>query len=52
MTVHVNVSLQVKLCGETLGTAVTVVDGLVTAGVPLVLVYTRMGLEQETIRDL
>ena len=52
MTVHVNVSLQVELCGETFGTTVTIVDGLVAAGVPLVLVHTRMGLKQGRYEDL
>ena len=49
---HVNVSLQVELCGETFGATVTIVDGLVTAGVPLVLVHTRMGLQQGRHEDL
>ena len=49
---HVNVSLQVELCGETFGATVTIVDGLVTACVPLVLVHTRMGLQQGRHEDL
>ena len=40
VTVHVNVPLQVELCGETFSTTVTIVDGFVTACVPLVLVHT------------
>ena len=47
---HVNVSLQVELCGETFGTTVTIVDGFIAACVPLVLVHTRMGLMQK--RDI
>ena len=50
VTVHVNVPLQVELCGETFGTTVTIVDGFVSACVPLVLVHTRVGLQQE--RDM
>ena len=51
VTVHVNVPLQVELCGETFGTTVAIVDGFVTAGVPLVLVHTRVGLQQERYKD-
>ena len=48
VTVHVNVSLQVELCGETFGTTVTIVDGFIATGVPLVLVHTRVGLMQKS----